>query len=328
MAKKTKKSDVKSVSKKEKSSFSKTMDDNKISVKPFDCFDEKKSSKINGGIFFVYLIAFVACGASAFLYNKLQLLNMDLQAIKNAPVREEIAFQDTDAYKNLVADFEKKFAESEVKYANNFVKYEDAVLALRMRVHDLENNRALYNGPYLVVLTMFNQLRAKIDSGESFESELRAIEALNLQDEKIQEFIKYALQHSHHIPTLNQLQNHYAELVSSVSFNAKNPLIENPSFIQKIVHRFKGVIKIRDLRNNKKNCDVDCMLEQISSSLIVGDLNFTAQQMSDFEKKYPGSGLLRLAAYVGTKQKIDNDMQIIFNDLLQKIYADLQKKNS
>ena len=177
-------------------------------------------SKHSGKVLYVFFIIILLI-ALFYSFSKLFDLKQRILSVSSSVVMLEKKFAlEKDE------DFSDKFDELDKKVSSLVDKnklYDDDIALLKNQLKSVQDNQLYYRGPYLVALTMLNQLKQKVDSGEPFMDELRIIRSLKISD--INQIVELVSEYeSVGIPTLNELQNKYKNSVMKASFDGKNEL--------------------------------------------------------------------------------------------------------
>lgn len=278
-------------------------------------------SKHSGKVLYVFFIIILLI-ALFYSFSKLFDLKQRILSVSSSVVMLEKKFA-------LEKDenFSDKFDELDKKVSSLVDKnklYDDDIALLKNQLKSVQDNQLYYRGPYLVALTMLNQLKQKVDSGEPFMDELRIIRSLKISD--INQIVELVSEYeSVGIPTLNELQNKYKNSVMKASFDGKNKVPEKPSFIKKLSYKFKGLIKVRKVSVKDYDNSIDAVLSRIETFLMNGDLDNAVYQINILkdlsESAY--SSIKDIADLIVLKQKIDSKFSAVFTNLLDNIMKKL-----
>lgn len=278
-------------------------------------------SKPSGKVLYVFFIIILLI-ALFYSFSKLFDLKQRILSVSSSVVMLEKKFAlEKDE------DFSDKFDELDKKVSSLVDKnklYDDDIALLKNQLKSVQDNQLYYRGPYLVALTMLNQLKQKVDSGEPFMDELRIIRSLKISD--INQIVELVSEYeSVGIPTLNELQNKYKNSVMKASFDGKNKVPEKPSFIKKLSYKFKGLIKVRKVSVKDYDNSIDAVLSRIETFLMNGDLDNAVYQINILkdlsESAY--SSIKDIADLIVLKQKIDSKFSAVFTNLLDNIMKKL-----
>ena len=278
-------------------------------------------SKHSGKVLYVFFIIILLI-ALFYSFSKLFDLKQRILSVSSSVVMLEKKFAlEKDE------DFSDKFDELDKKVSSLVDKnklYDDDIALLKNQLKSVQDNQLYYRGPYLVALTMLNQLKQKVDSGEPFMDELRIIRSLKISD--INQIVELVSEYeSVGIPTLNELQNKYKNSVMKASFDGKNKVPEKPSFIKKLSYKFKGLIKVRKVSVKDYDNSIDAVLSRIETFLMDGDLDNAVYQINILkdlsESAY--SSIKDIADLIVLKQKIDSKFSAVFTNLLDNIMKKL-----
>ena len=278
-------------------------------------------SKHSGKVLYVFFIIILLI-ALFYSFSKLFDLKQRILSVSSSVVMLEKKFAlEKDE------DFSDKFDELDKKVSSLVDKnklYDDDIALLKNQLKSVQDNQLYYRGPYLVALTMLNQLKQNVDSGEPFMDELRIIRSLKISD--INQFVELVSEYeSVGIPTLNELQNKYKNSVMKASFDGKNKVPEKPSFIKKLSYKFKGLIKVRKVSVKDYDNSIDAVLSRIETFLMNGDLDNAVYQINILkdlsESAY--SSIKDIADLIVLKQKIDSKFSAVFTNLLDNIMKKL-----
>lgn len=278
-------------------------------------------SKHSGKVLYVFFIIILLI-ALFYSFSKLFDLKQRILSVSSSVVMLEKKFAlEKDE------DFSDKFDELDKKVSSLVDKnklYDDDIALLKNQLKSVQDNQLYYRGPYLVALTMLNQLKQKVDSGEPFMDELRIIRSLKISD--INQIVELVSEYeSVGIPTLNELQNKYKNSVMKASFDGKNKVPEKPSFIKKLSYKFKGLIKVRKVSVKDYDNSIDAVLSRIETFLMNGDLDNAVYQINILkdlsESAY--SSIKDIADLIVLKQKIDSKFSAVFTNLLDNIMKKL-----
>ena len=299
----------KGISKKQKNKNIITYSNNVINGEVKDNMNQNRS-------FYYPIITFILLFVVSVLYYRLYKLSSELNLLKSEiSVLQSI---DLSSYKEMIDKQSSLIHEIDKDVKSTISKYEDEISVLREKIKIFDNKQKLYTGSNFILLTMLNNLKLRIDTNVTFNNELEIIKSLDLSDKHILDFIKFvSVYSSTGIPTLNQLQKDYQNLIMNAIFAQDNSMWNDKNFMYKLLYRVKSLIKIRKIKDTDSET-VDSVLQKISVELENGNLEHVADLLKTVKDKYHAAFVVleKFDSDFGIRYRFESNLSSIINNLL------------